>query len=391
MVYEPAEDSHLLKRYVEQFAQGSVLDMGSGSGILAKAALNNGTTVLASDIDPEALAVLEKIDGILAIQSDLFENIEGTFDTIIFNPPYLPNHPQTTDITLDGGKAGFEVIERFLSQVIEHLKIRGRILLLFSNLTNKKMVDFLIEKHLLEFEQLEEKPVGFFEKLYVYKIEFSNLFKNLLKQGVTDITYFTRGHRGILFRGKYQNKDVVIKTSLKESHAIDRMANERRYLSLLNQHNIGPKLIAGDKDYIMYNHIDGIRISDYIMKASINDKPAVDSILRSIFDQCRKMDQLMINKEEMHHPFKHILITKDLKPIMIDFERANHTIKPKNTTQFVQFLLTNNLRGRLQAIGYELNRKGLMDAAAMYKHDMSDGNYVKIINLVTSLPATPSS
>jgi len=50
-----------------------------------------------------------------------------------------------------------------------------------------------------------------------------------------------------------------------------------------------------------------------------------------------------VNKFEMHHPTKHILI-KAGKPsrktvVMIDFERCRWTEKPKNVTQFVQFLL----------------------------------------------------
>ena len=35
MIYEPAEDSHLLAEAVKKFAHGRVLDMGTGSGIQA--------------------------------------------------------------------------------------------------------------------------------------------------------------------------------------------------------------------------------------------------------------------------------------------------------------------------------------------------------------------
>ena len=42
MIYQPAEDSYLLEEQVKLFSpQKIVLDMGTGSGILAKAALNN--------------------------------------------------------------------------------------------------------------------------------------------------------------------------------------------------------------------------------------------------------------------------------------------------------------------------------------------------------------
>ena len=37
-VYEPSEDSYLLEKYVKEFSKGLVLDIGTGTGIQAKAA-----------------------------------------------------------------------------------------------------------------------------------------------------------------------------------------------------------------------------------------------------------------------------------------------------------------------------------------------------------------
>ncbi|MDP3640695.1 MAG: methyltransferase, partial [Nanoarchaeota archaeon] len=111
-VYEPAEDSFLLQRWVKEHALGRVLDMGTGSGIQAFAAAASPRVreVLAVDIDKETIAQLrqkiakEKIAAkkIKALQSDLFEHIAGKFDTILFNPPYLPQDPGIEDHTIYG-------------------------------------------------------------------------------------------------------------------------------------------------------------------------------------------------------------------------------------------------------------------------------------------------
>ena len=50
------------------------------------------------------------------MHSDLFSNIKGKFNTIIFNPPYLPED-EFKDKSLDGGKKGYEIIEKFLNKV----------------------------------------------------------------------------------------------------------------------------------------------------------------------------------------------------------------------------------------------------------------------------------
>ena len=62
MIYHPAEDSYLLEKKVKKYAKGkNVLDIGSGSGIQAIAALESGASgVLAVDLDREAVKELGK-------------------------------------------------------------------------------------------------------------------------------------------------------------------------------------------------------------------------------------------------------------------------------------------------------------------------------------------
>lgn len=162
MVYEPREDSFLLAKYVRKYAKGKVLDVGTGSGIQAEAALEKTKEVLAVDIDKEAVEEVRK-KGIDAKVSDLFENVEGKFDLIIFNPPYLPDDEKVKDVALDKGK----IFERFFSEVGDYLKEDGKILILFSSLSGD--VDSILKKNGFRFRCLEKKKL-FFEGLFVYFI-----------------------------------------------------------------------------------------------------------------------------------------------------------------------------------------------------------------------------
>ena len=62
MIYEPEEDSFLLEKEIRKLSNGKkILDMGSGSGIQARAAIEAGAKeVLAVDIDEEAIRELRK-------------------------------------------------------------------------------------------------------------------------------------------------------------------------------------------------------------------------------------------------------------------------------------------------------------------------------------------
>src|SRR3989344_8545079 len=171
-MYEPREDSYLLLDAVKRFAHGRVLDMGTGSGILAAAAcgLPEVTSVTAADIDPDCVRADKKNHPQIAVlQSDLFSSLAGTFDTIIFNPPYLPQDRELTDASIYGGTRGHELIERFLKDAGHFLAPKGVILLLFSSLTGKRQVERAISEAGFTGKQVMSQKLHF-EELYVYTI-----------------------------------------------------------------------------------------------------------------------------------------------------------------------------------------------------------------------------
>lgn len=161
MIYEPQEDSFLLQKYVRKYAHGRVLDMGSGSGIQALAALEKTPDVWAVDIDEDAVKFL-KSKGVNATASDLFSKVKGRFDLIIFNPPYLPPDRYDKDRATSGG---INIVGKFLSQAKNFLEKDGKILLVFSSLTGD--VNLLLKKYGFKFECLGSKSF-FFERLFVY-------------------------------------------------------------------------------------------------------------------------------------------------------------------------------------------------------------------------------
>src|SRR5262249_39971852 len=97
----------------------------------------------AVDVSGEALALARENAARFGLtgrvrfaESDLFEQIEGEFDLIVANLPYigretipkLSREVQRDPISaLDGGLAGMEVFERFVPDTLRHL--RGRLAL----------------------------------------------------------------------------------------------------------------------------------------------------------------------------------------------------------------------------------------------------------------------
>lgn len=178
-IYKPKEDSFLIQKHIEKYSKGIVLDVGTGTGILAEEAASSKKVVkvFGVDINEEAIKYCirnQKSKKIIYAMSDLFSLFKSDrrymgvkFDTIIFNPPYLPNDPKVKDKALDGGRKGYELICRFLHECKKFLKPKGKILIVFSSLTGKEKLDnFLINNH-WKFRLLDKKHI-FFEDLYVY-------------------------------------------------------------------------------------------------------------------------------------------------------------------------------------------------------------------------------
>ncbi len=173
-VYEPREDSYLLAEAVEQKAFGKVLDLGTGSGLQGIVAAKKGCETTFVDIDENALAFarqnaeLNKVSGNF-IKSDLFSGIKEKFNTIIFNPPYLPSSPLNEKIdriyALDGGIKGREIIDKFISQYSKFVLPEHTILMIESSLNFYKD----------DIEKLNAKEVGkthmFFEDIVVLEFK----------------------------------------------------------------------------------------------------------------------------------------------------------------------------------------------------------------------------
>jgi release factor glutamine methyltransferase len=161
-VYEPAEDSFQLAEAIDVKPNDRVLEIGTGTGIIALECTRRGADVVCSDVNPFAVELVKcnysrnksLLTGSLDVRlGDLFTVVgeNEKFDVIIFNPPYLPTKKEDLvsgsgwfDIAVDGGTDGLALTEKFINHLQGYLKKNGRAFFVFSSLSDRSKLENII-------------------------------------------------------------------------------------------------------------------------------------------------------------------------------------------------------------------------------------------------------
>jgi release factor glutamine methyltransferase len=134
----------LLGLFPERHAPLRIADVCTGCGCIgiALAHERSAASIVASDISREALAVAQRnaernrvADRVRLVHADLLDGVEGVFDAIVANPPYVLDHaapalqPEVRDhepaLALFGGADGLGLVTRLVATAPSRLRAGG--------------------------------------------------------------------------------------------------------------------------------------------------------------------------------------------------------------------------------------------------------------------------
>lgn len=138
----PRPETELLVAVAKVDRPCGILDVATGSGAVALALADElpDATILAADISPGALEVARANAAKLGakvefVESDLLDGIDGIFDAITANLPYIASgeilglQPEITEhepvLALDGGVDGLDLVRRLAAHAPDHLQPGG--------------------------------------------------------------------------------------------------------------------------------------------------------------------------------------------------------------------------------------------------------------------------
>ena len=165
--YQPAEDTFFLADHIEDEKGKTALDIGTGTGFLAKILSGSFDLVIGTDLNINSLRqqAAPIRNRICCNAADVFSK---KFDLIICNLPYLATD-EIIDIATDGGTEGFEIPAQIIKSALPCLNKSGKFIFVTSSLSNyQKLID-MINSQGFRARILARKKL-FFEELILVQV-----------------------------------------------------------------------------------------------------------------------------------------------------------------------------------------------------------------------------
>ncbi|OQS04876.1 hypothetical protein THRCLA_02925 [Thraustotheca clavata] len=178
------------------------------------------------------------------------------------------------------------------------------------------------------------------------------------------VEFYASGKRGMLFVN--QEKTKLIKVQKFNDHGVQVIEKECKWLEIVNRMDIGPRLLKSGNGYLMCEFLVGGLDAIAFLKHPNVTRSHVVWFLKNILYQCFTLDVFGINKAEMTHPMRHIIVHNG-RVVFVDFEKCTYGQQRRNVTQICQFLASPRVVAAVTAKGHSMAIDKLRLATKQYK------------------------
>lgn len=189
-----------------------------------------------------------------------------------------------------------------------------------------------------------------------------------------------KGSVGLVTLSRYKQKYFALKIRRTDANRPN-MYDEVAYQSLANSSGVGPFLVNFSENFILMEYIKGTDILDWYGSRRISKKRKINCTAL-ILKQCYVLDCLNLDHGQLNRLDCHIIISKDDKPTILDFETSSTQRRVRNLTSASQsiFLKGSIYSQLLNSIHYD--RKQIMEKIKAYKTDMTQQRFDNILSML---------
>ena len=221
--------------------------------------------------------------------------------------------------------------------------------------------------------------------------ELQTRIEELRNHGVTEVVFegaasaygvpaalLGKGFVGIVVVAIQSGRRIAVKIRRVDADRVD-LLHEAEMLSKANNVNVGPKLLGKSKNFLLMQLINGDLLPAWLKMFS--EKAMMQKVLSGVLEQCFRLDEIGLDHGELSKAPKHVIIDKELKPWIVDFETASDKRKPANVTAISHFLFTSAgevARTVASALG-ERNKDEIVKALQKYKEQKTRESFDEVL------------
>ena len=213
----------------------------------------------------------------------------------------------------------------------------------------------------------------------------------LSKLGVTHVAFGGRTRIGrlglvglgtvsVVVRAMVRGEEMALKIRRTDANRPS-MFDEFRLTQTANRIGVGAYAFDASKDLLLLQLIEGEDLDDHFRSFSgIGTRRRTREVLHRLLNQCRKLDLVGLDHGQLSDLRKHVIMAGD-EPYIIDFESSSMGRKARNVTTAAQYLLIGGRSSpRIRKLLGLRSHDPVLKALREYKEDMSDENYVRLLN-----------
>jgi len=159
------------------------------------------------------------------------------------------------------------------------------------------------------------------------------------------------------------------------------MQREAEMLRKANSIGVGPRLLGVSDNFLLMQFVEGSLLPKWVEALKGRGaKARIRRVLREVLEQCWKLDEARLDHGELSRAPKHVLVSSEDKPAIVDFETASLSRRASNVTSICQYLFIGSQVARaIQKRHLRVNREKLVEALRNYKRKRTLENFNKIL------------
>ena len=184
-------------------------------------------------------------------------------------------------------------------------------------------------------QAIDAADLRLLESLFAHDVDGVPSDDDTPRMELRDFRFLARGHKGVVYVANYSCAGRTGRVAIKVCRG-GGARQEERWLRRCNDLGIGASLVrlGAEDECVVMEYVEGPSVGEALDGAVPAD--VLFSALLDLLDQCGRLDAAGIDKREMNRCQKHVIVSREGRSTLLDFERCRESPKPANVTGLAQ-------------------------------------------------------